>query len=349
MSTELMEKTKTIIGEGDPDYDWKIVPTQHADHYRESAPELATILKSTKVNGLATRYEEFNREAIEARDRFKSTIKKANGAIFITAVFGALLLLGTGVQKLFADWDQLTTIEWTIRVISILGILSSGLAYMWLRDVQGGRLLKDWRESRARAEAKRLVYFKEVMQGAQEEVKDQLLVMEYTRRFLLDNQLDYFKQRGEQHEERARKAYQTESRALFIASSITGIASVLALWQPTFAVIAGLGVIATAYAAYARSGTEVNLDMVNADKYRKAEDLLWERKLDLDDFRQKVIQQEQGAVIAFFEPIFVLLEADHKSFLSDAEKQEAAIGEMEKRLKKADQMREKNKDGGDDD
>ncbi len=106
---------------------------------------------------------------------------------------------------------------------------------------------------------------------------------------------------------------------------------------PVLAVIAGLGVIASAYATLAVSRSAVNLDRRNADRYRVAEDQLKERQLDIDIYREKIAAGNKGAVQEFFEPIFVTLEADHKGFLSDAEQREMAIGAMEQRLDAAKQ------------
>ena len=58
------------------------------------------------------------------------------------------------------------------------------------------------------------------------------------------------------------------------------------MWHPEFAVVAGLGVIASAYAALAVSRSAVNQDRKNADRYLSAEDQLKERRLDLDTYRK---------------------------------------------------------------
>jgi hypothetical protein len=46
-------------------------------------------------------------------------------------------------------------------------------------------------------------------------------------------------------------------------------------------------------------------------------------------------------VQAFFEPVFVTLESDHKGYLTDAEQREAAIGDMEQRLSVAKESLDK--------
>ncbi|MFN9941566.1 MAG: hypothetical protein ACK56I_19025, partial [bacterium] len=93
-----------------------------------------------------------------------------------------------------------------------------------------------------------------------------------------------------------------------------------------------LGVIASAYAALASSRSAVNQDRKNADRYQAAEDQLMERKLDLDAYCKRTAMGDPNAVQDFFAPVFVVLEADHKAFLTEADQREFAIGDMERRL-----------------
>lgn len=324
---ELIRIACDAIGEGNSDTDWKIVPTEHAKMFEEKAPSLAENLRGSRAKGLAEMYEALNARAIDARDNFKNTVSKADIAVFFTASLGALLLVAGGLQVLLG-----VSGPWVVKAIGLLGVIFSGLAVMWLNQLHGGALSQRWAEERAKAEAKRLAYFKTVMEGAMKAPLDQLLALEYTRRFLLDNQIDYFKDRGGEHENAASAALKTSTRAVFASSSFTAIAGALSMWRPEFAVVAAVGVIASAYAALAVSRSAVNQDRKNADRYLAAEYQLKERKLDLDTYREKTASGENGTVQKFFEVIFLALEADHRAFLSEAEQRELAIGNMEKRL-----------------
>jgi len=334
---ELIRIARNAVGEGSSDTDWKIVPTEHAEMFEEKAPSLAKNLRGSRPTGLAKIYEEWNNKAIKARDDFKKTVTNADTAVFCTASLGALLLIAGGLQVLFGGIGH-----WIVRAIGILGVVSSGLAAMWLNQVRGGALSSKWAEMRAKAEAKRLTYFKTVMETASENPLDQLLALEYTRRFLLDNQIDYFNERGEQHENAAGISLKNSTRAVFASSSFTAIAGFLSMWQPELAVVAGLGVIASAYAALVVSRSAVNQDRKNADRYLTAEYQLKERRLDLDIYRERTASSDTKAVQEFFEPIFVTLKTDHKAFLDDADERELAIGDMEKRLDAAKESLKKN-------
>jgi hypothetical protein len=318
------------IGEGDSDTDWKIVPTEHAELFADKAAPLAQALRGAQPNGRAKMYEELNRKAIEARDNFKNTVAKANTAIFCTASLGALLLIAGGLQEPLGKAGR-----WVAGVIGLLGVVSGGLATMWLNQVRISRLSERWTIERAKAEAKRLAYFKAVMGEANDKPLDQLLVFEYVRRFLLDNQIDYFRDRGGQHERAHNIAVKTSTQAVFVASTITAGAGLLSMLEPQLAIIAGIGVIASAYSTLVVSRSSLNLDRRNADHYRLAKDRLEERKLEIDIYREKIASGDMGVVQKFFEPIFVTLATEHKEFLDNVEQREIAIGNMEDRLRAA--------------
>jgi len=340
---DLIDAARRAIGKGDPESDWKLVPTEHAELFEEKAAPLAELLRGSRPTGHAEKYEELNGRAVKARDDFKKAVARANTAVFYTACLAALLLVAAGLQEALGPAGS-----WVVGAIGLSGIVSGGLATMWIGQAKSGNLAEKWATERARTEAKRLEYFKAVMDGASDEPLHQLLALEYTRRFLLDNQIDYFRDRGKQHEDRADLALKRSSRAVFLASTFTAIAGLLAMWEPQLAVIAGLGVIATAYSALAVSRSAVNLDRRNADRYRLAQDQLEERKLDLDIFRQKAASGEKEAVQEFFSPIFVTLATDHKGFLDDGEKRNIELGAIERRLKSAeDAFRDKPADGAD--
>ncbi len=324
---ELIGAARDVVGAGGSDTDWKIVPTEHAKFLADTAASLARNLRGSRSEGLAKMYEDLNDRAIKARDSFKRTIDRTDTAVYCTASLAALLLVASGLQELLGEAGR-----WAVGAIGVLSVISGGLAAMWLNQVKGGELSKKWADERAKAEAKRLAYFKAIMEGAPDEPLEQLLALEYTRRFLLDNQIDYFRDRGAQHESAAGVAFKKSTQAVFVASTFTALAGLLSLLVPQMAVIAGLGVIASASATLAVSRSAVNQDRKNADRYRRAEDQLRQRKLDMDSYREKTASGEKGAVQEFFEPIFVTLEADHKGFLSDGEQRELAIGAMAERL-----------------
>lgn len=327
---ELIRNATVAMGKGNSDTDWKLAPSEHAELLAKASAPLAEILQGARLSGLAKMYENLNQTAVQARDTFKNNVTRANQAVFCTATFGALLLIAGGLQGPLGKTGSGVVIG-----IGILGIIAGGLAAMWLALVRGGSFAGRWAQERAKAEAKRLAYFKAFMDEAPAEPLQQLLAFEYTRRFLLDNQIDYFRDRGGQHEKAAGIALKKSTYAMFAASTATIGAGALSMLSPQLAVIAGLGVIASAYAALVVSQSSVNQDRRNADRYRLAGDQIEERKLEMDIYRLRIAAGEKGVLQEFFEPIFVALAADHKEFLNNAEQREIAISDIEGRLKAA--------------
>lgn len=327
---ELIDAARSVIGESDKNKDWRIAPSEHAECFEEQAAPIAKILRGSLANGLAKMYEECDEKAIKARDLFKHTVAKANCVVFFTASLGALLLVAGGLQEVLAE-----AARWVVGAIGLLGVISGSLAAMWITQVKSGGLADRWAQERARAEAKRLAYFKAIISETSERPFDQLLALEYTRRFLLDSQIYYFRKRGSEHEGAAGTALKASTQSVFVASTATAVAGLLSMRYPQLAVVAGLGVVASAYAALVVSRSAVNLDRRNADRYRLAEDQLEDRKLAIDAYREKAALGDKKAVEEFFESVFVTLTTDHKGFLNDAEKREAAIGAMERRLSAA--------------
>jgi len=323
---ELIQTACEAIGKGEA-ADWKIAPVEHAGMFATVAPSLAVCLGGALTEGWAARYREKDERADSAQALFKKTVNRADGAVFVTACLGALLLIAGGLHEKLGGFGP-----GLVRITGVMGIIASAFATMYLSRLRGDGLSKSWAENRARAESARLAYFKSVMDGMSTEPLDQLLALEYTRRFLLDSQIKYFGKRGSDHELAARKTLDTSTQAVFLSSILTGVAGMLSFWYPQLALIASLAVVSSAFSAWVLSRSSVNQDRTNAERYIYAKDRLEEIRLNLDKYRQRAASGDSGAVKEFFEPVFVVLEKDHQAFLTDAERREAAIGEMESRL-----------------
>ena len=180
---------------------------------------------------------------------------------------------------------------------------------MWVNRAKNGDLANRWSSERANAEARRLAYFKDVMDGAKDEPFDKLLALEYTRRFLLDSQIKYFQARGRQHEVSAQEALNRSTYATVIASLLTAAGGAVAVIEPKYSVVAGLGAVASYLSTLFISRSEMNLDRKNADRYRVAADQLAERRLDLDLYRTKVANGESEALADFYQPVFMALKS----------------------------------------
>ena len=323
---ELIRIARAAIGDGGTE-DWQIIPSEHARWFERAAPTLSDNLRRARPEGLAKMFEDADREAVRASGIFKRTVRRADTAVFIAGSLGALLVVAIGLKDRMGDASSIV-----IGVIGVMGALASSLAAMWIGKARDGELAQRWGNERANAEAKRLAFFKDVMAGATPNPLDRLLALEYTRRFLLDNQVAYLRQRGREHERASQRALDRSTAATFISSMLTAAGGLLAFVEPEYGVVAGLAAVASFLGTLFISRSEMNLDRKNADRYRVAADALAERRLDLDTFRTRVATGELTAVEDFFQPVFMALKADHQAFLTDAQQQDLAIGEMQGRL-----------------
>ncbi len=324
---EVVRKARAAIGDAGPD-DWKVDPTAHAREFEDKAPSLADNLRRSRPEGLARQFKEKDSAAVTARDRFKSAARQADNAVFMAGAFSAILIVAIGLQQRFGDYEKPV-----IVTLGILGAIASSYATMLVGMARRGKLAKRWAAERAGAESRRIRYFRNVLQGATRGPLDRLLALEYVRRFLLDSQLQFFRKRGRQHEQAAQTAITQSMYATFFASSVTGIASVLAIYLTDLGVLAGLSAVATQLGALILSRSEMNLDMQNAERYRKAADTLSDIRLDLDRARRDVAVGADNAHLRFFDPVIRALEADHKSFLKEGENLDSAMASsLENRL-----------------
>ena len=327
---KLIDSVKEIIGRGDSDNDWKIAPMEHAAVYESKAPLLAKTLRSSKAQGYAEMYTEEDAKADKARNKFKNTMWFANWAVFLTAVSGTFLVAGPGIQKFFPDCS-----ETVFKVIGLTGAVTTALGTMYLKLIRGDELSGRWTTRRSKAEKYRLAFFKTVLAGSAENPESQLQAFEYTRRYLFDNQIDYFKMRGKHHETAADSALYKSVMATFCASLMTAAAGGLIWMDLKYGIVGALGTIATAWGTLVLSRSAIELDRVNAKRYLEILYQLRERKLLIDEYRRKIASGNKDAAQEYYTPVFALLEADHQSFIEDEKRRDLTVAETEKALSEA--------------
>ena len=327
---ELIRTARRAIGDGEAD-DWKVNPSAHARMFERAAPTLADNLRRARPEGLAKMFEDKDHDAIRARDNFKRTASRADFSVFAAGSLAALLVVAVGLRDAYGEEAS----KYILASLGIAGVIASSFAAMWVGRARSGKLAQRWSNERANAEARRLSYFKDVMEGAHEDPIDRLFAFEYVRRFLLDNQIEYFQGRGLEHEKSAHTALDRSTYATFLASMLTAAGGALAVYFPDLGVVSGFAAVATHLGTYFTSKSETNLDRKNADRYSNVADALTIRRLDLDEYRLRVAEGDPDALIEFYEPIFMALSRDHQQFLSDGAQRESAIGNMAARIKAA--------------
>ena len=327
---ELITAAIDALGKAE-DEDYRIEPTQHAGALENRAPELAKILKGSDVQVAARQYEESDKRAGEAQNRFKGLTSRSGLAVLITACVGVvLMLLGA-----FSEGTWFADQKWVFFVLAIAGTIVGALGTMWIFRIREGKLLDEWMKNRARSETRRLAYFSTVTRP--HDVPDsglpvKLEQLEYFRRYQLDVQLSYYKNRGAEHLASSRKTLALSSWAVFLSTVATGTAGVLGAWWTPLASIAALSVLGSALSSFASSKEAVNQDRRNAERYSRTQEILERIESRLKDVREAVAEGSHEALEQFVNAIHEQLSLEHRQWLSGAEAISAGISTLEETL-----------------
>ncbi len=78
---DVVERAVAVIGEGRDD-DYILAPARQAAALADKAPALGRLLHTAKIETYTRQYERHDRAAGDAQTRFKTAMKRANGAVF---------------------------------------------------------------------------------------------------------------------------------------------------------------------------------------------------------------------------------------------------------------------------
>ncbi len=341
---EMIEEVRRIIG---PEHknDWKIAPLDHAKQYSETAPALSAILNDERINLVARRYTEDDKNARDAQAGFMNAAKRANQSVLAIACLGAILLVaGVFFTGQTAAADQTAGLNQALiqRIVFIgLGVLSILLvivAQRWLLMLRQGDLLKAWMTKRARAESQRIQYFKAVVAMeppiASPKVSIDLLKLEYFRRYLINSQINYFTKRSRDHRQAAKTMLNGSTWAVALGTGMMALSGFLAPENSRFAALAALGIIATAVAAYITNREAINQDQRNAERYFNTTRLLEDELIpNLKEARKLAAAGNTDAVMAVLDSASEILTDEHRQWMADIDRRNMAIARLEKTLK----------------
>lgn len=329
---ELIKTAKEAIGEGQLD-DYVLAPKNHADLLGPKAPALASILRKSEFNAVAGQYERKDAEAKEAQTIFRKTANRANWAVFVTVCLSAALLI-TGPLTSGGVGKSL------LVVLGSCGIGSGALGAMWLFRIREGKLLETWMAARAGAETARLSYF-DLVTSAQDAgevsvIPLPLLQLEYFRRYQLDIERAFYKNRRRDHRSAADKMLTVSAFAVALGSLATGLGGLLgAAANPRWVSIAGLGAIAAALSAFASAKEALGQDRRNEERYGRALDALDSLAGKLDQVRNSAAAGAREPMQQFVAAVHEQVSLEHRQWLGTAENTQASLARLEDALTNA--------------
>jgi len=308
--------------------------------YAKKSPELGVILISTELKRIADDYVQEDVRAIEAQGRFSKVAAHLNAAVLATAVVGSLIL----ALGLLLPWFQLKEWKWLVdaspwalRLLGLVGLLVGGYSAARLYELNAGDLAGLWMKSRARAEKLRSDYFDRLAARAVKEgAAARTAAINLVCLHLLDHQLDYFTKRGLRHEKAA-------GRWLGWAAFATGVASVGVAAggmagtanQPWILVVAALGTIGGAAAAFATSQATIGQEKERGQRFRNNRAALSELARKIDDVTAAVAGESPEALVTFTNGINQQLALELGQFLDGGESIRASITKLGEEIEKA--------------
>ena len=329
---ELIKAAKEAIGEGQLD-DYILAPKNHADLLAPKAPALARILRKSEFNAVAGQYERKDAEAGEAQAIFRNTANRANWAVFVTVCLSAALLI-VGPSK-FGEVGKSLLVG-----LGLCGMVTGALGAMWLFKVREGKLLEKWMTARAGAETARLSYFERVtnVQDADEgsAIPLPILQVEYFRRYQLDIERAFYKNRGRDHRLAAGRMLTVGAYAVALGSLATGLAGLLGgAVSSRWVSIAGLGAIASALSAFASAKEALGQDRRNEERYGRTLDALEGLAEKLDEVRNSAAEGAREPLQQFVAAVHEQVSLEHRQWLGAADNTQASLARLEEALASA--------------
>lgn len=321
------------IGEQGKD-DVILAPSTHAERLPPSAQALASLLKDPQLAILAEQYERHDNAANVARDEYKATLTRANGAVLAATTLSAVMM---AAQILAAAWtDHKEHLQDAAAGAGVLAGVAATLGAMWLFRAREGRLLERWLGCRAKAETERGAYFATIAEGP-DEMPDRLLKLEYFRRYQVDVQRNYYTSASQRHAKAGQWTLRIGALAVAL-SSIPAFFGAFASGDGALSALATLSVIGGAVAAYTAAHEAMTQDRRNAERYEHALEALELLAAKLGLIRKAVAEGSADALKVYVTTVNEQLTIEHRQWLDAAqgakkaeEAIDAALGKLDKR------------------
>jgi hypothetical protein len=299
-------------------------PAGHAQQFKDANPTLATLLADPRLEVLAEQYSRHDQVAVASQSLFKSTMWRANLAVLVATITGALMM---ATQIGVADYRS---------IISAFGIISGIAAIagsMWLFRAREGNLLESWMQSRAKAEGNRAEYFKTLadMPGPPEQLLQQF---DYCREYQLDHQCAYFAKRSAESRKAAERTLRWGGYAVAV-SSFSGVGGGILGFSgnSSWISVGALSVIGGALGAFANAYESMNQDRRNAAKYEAGLEALELIKSRSGETRAAVASGNADALKAFVAAVNEQLSLQTKQWMEAEQGVKASMASLDAALK----------------
>jgi hypothetical protein len=312
------------IGEGAPT-DYVLVPEQHADMVNND--DLRRILKGSLVGAVVKQYRDTDTAAILAQRRLKNYSSLANVSLF----------LATGASSLIMVFSLLITEPLVYTTSAALaGFAFAAIAAFCLNMIRSGQMLEGWMKERAEAEMHRLRFFKLVTSQAADADPDSnlpLVLLEYFRRFQLDIQIAFYRERGRQHAGAAHRKLVWGASALGLVSLLNAAAGLLTNYALQWSALAAVALVVQSFATSTSNSESLNQDGRNAERFKRVYRNLANLAGRLDEVRSAVAAGDLGMLDSFVDAVHEGLSAEHRQWTEDIGQIGSAVDKLSEKLK----------------
>ena len=327
---DITEQAKTAIGTEAP-RDWELRPRQAIAALPENAAPLKRILARSDIDEIIDTYHIADAAAGRAQKVYKRLAKWSAASSFLAIVIASgLLLAHSFLVGATANLSLLSGIQGFLLVLSFL--LSITLAH-W-------RPFDRWMRERAKAEHERASLFNRIMRAEETAQPNELpvlpLKLEYFRRYQLDVQRKYYRERGGEHA----RAVSRATALRWLGTIVVGLAALplaagmlgtdwsawagklgLPHWASNIdfqqRLFISLSTVGAALQGLLAATLLLNQDERNASRYAAtAENLEALASRPLEEARAAAAQGDRDAVEAFFSLVQEQISSEHREWVS---------------------------------
>jgi hypothetical protein len=315
--------------------EFPLLPAEVANYAGQSAA-VGTILNSAELTGIATDYADEDNWAKEAQGRFNRVATRLNVSVLLTAIIASLILAIGLLEPWFKQFPLLLQeIPKALLALGVFGLVVGGYSAARLYELNAGDLAGSWMKSRARAEKLRSEYFDRLAARAvTQDAEARRTALGIVNVHLLDHQLNYFRNRGLRHEKAANWWLRWAAIASGIASVGIAASGVAGVADKPWMVVAALGAIGAALAAFATSQEAIGQEKVRAQRFRNNRAALNELARKIDDIDAAVAGASPESLVTFTSGINQQLQLELSQFLDSAESIRASITKLGDEIEK---------------
>lgn len=321
---------KDAIGQNEKN-DFELKPEEHADLYKEVLPELSALLKDSEVEYIGKEYLINDEKAVLTQKKYKDHSRKVRLYGFLTTLFTVGITISGSLKEITLPVIGTLDSETTILIFTILAIISSALAGIYIKLIKSKKLLTKWMEARSEAEESRIGYFDMLAKKMEGKSIDQhLQVLEYFRRYQLDVQLTFYEFKSKALE---KKANQSLTIIAILAGVVIIINSIAGLgFGSKYAFLASIAIIIQAYSFMVSNKELDDQNERNAERYSRTRKVMAELKARVDRVKIAIRKNDTSTLAIYFKAVHEPLSIENKQWLKSMNSSTMAIQELEKHI-----------------